>query len=512
MNLLNYIDLNLKNLTTELSESLSKKTGLSRSALKAYLSTQECDLRHSVFTDFFLDFGRFLSDKQGKNYTPNTVREILRTLRKYIRSAIYDGFVPNIDTIPSVIEKLNAELWTAGAPDLKKTAYVNRYDFNVTESVSSMTRYLDAWSTKQKIRNVNKTIARVERNETLDRRCAAIYLFCLLTCGIEVKDALAIRRDWDGSEIPDSVYVERFGDRLPLSPTAKKLVEIYNRGAHCTEHLFFTLDNKKYGGDLDRATALIEDRIFRYLSRRRMHLYRKKSVFIDWLNYAIENGLPDSEAELLWRNHLDNRHVTANVDATIIAKAKDSLDETWYLLSILPLSVKRDRFLKMLISSGILGEESEAKKCIYVPEDKYRDKRKGEYAVFTRYIFFRGTSIQAEYVNSFSPYAYVVKDVARAKFARIHESELANLQIMLRDFPDAVQLVDSNKWLAEHNAKIVEGCKAIIRSGSLVGKEVKVVRIQGKQTAAPTYFIEYVQGNITFKSSLAGILLDIVPA
>lgn len=507
MNILYFIELALKSERMRMSPSAVDKTEDCVKALAAYLDNKELDIRDALFFDFLYGFGEFLTKGYERSYSPATAAECLRTLRKHLRTAVSLGLIPNIDNVPAVIDALERDVW-GSAPKVKSRS-VKPLNIEVGNHIGVLMRALDAWNVKRKM-GVGKVNDRNEREIALQARCAAVYLFCVMNYGIDIKDALSIKKS-DGS---NDFFVEKYGVKLPVAQGSALLAEIYNGKANPGEHLFSALDNSKYKGDADKAATLIENRAIKYLRRSGLPLFTQQCAAIDWIDLAIDNGLNLAVAEKLWSLHRGKTTIADAMYAIQVAQrlcfdGKDGVSERWYLLSLTTPSVKRPRFLKMLVSSGIMGTPDESSKRIYAPEERRREKD-GDNAVLSRYVFFRATEAQARFADSFSPYARVFKNRGSDGFARVNEQEIESLQIMLRDFPDGVELVDGKDWLAKHNAEIVPGRKAVIRSGSLAGKEATVVRIKGSSTAEPTYLLEFVEGIIKFRTDLAGVDLEIV--
>lgn len=508
MKLLEFIELELKAERLKMSISAADKADDCIRALRAFTPAGDCDLRDAVFFDFLYEFGRFLTAEFPKKYSPSTASECLRTLRKYLRVAISRGFVPNIDMVPQVIERLETDCWHIAEKNTSQTYSLLKLKTN--ESVATLARKIDAWHTKREMDAVSSSDRR-EREEALTLRCVAIYLFCLMNYGIEIEEAIRITRNIES----DNLYIEKEGMKLPVNQDSLRLVAVYNDRASTREHLFSILDNKKYKGDAPKAASLVSKRVASYLSSRGMSLFAHNSVFIDWVNLAIEKGLPINDAEQMWKSRRGkipaSEAAGAMIKAQNLCSSKPSgLTEKWYLLNVFSPSIKRDRFIQLFVASGIMGSEVEATKRIYAPRENLMDQAKQTPSILSRYVFFRATPAQAQYANIFSPYAYVVKGRDRGVFAEVKEREIEELQIMFRDFPDAVELIDGDKWLQEHNAEIVAGSKAIIRSGSLAGKEATIVRVKGRDTQSPTFLLEYVQGMITFQTNLPGLALEIV--
>lgn len=520
MNILNFIELVFEQERDKMSSSALDKVEDCKNAIAAFIDGREVDLQEAILSDFIYDFGVFMTEKYDKHYSPSTAKECLRTLRKYIRIAISRGLVPNIDSVPFVIAELDDKVWGESEKEKQQTA--KPLEVGTASCINSLMRNLDVWHTKQRMGTL-KIQDRKERNEALQIKCVAIYLFCLKNYGLSIKDAISIKREAEKSDTDDdnkndqsrNLTITVNGEKLLLSASASKFLDIYNGDALPGEYLFSTLDNKKYKNDADNAAALIEGHITKYFKRKGLPLYKGMSVYVDYLNYAIENGLDMADAGKLWKLHLGKGDTADSKDLVLTVHdlcngSKDVIAEKWYLLNVFSPSVKRNGFLKMLLASGIIGSEKEAKKRIYAPEERSQDRKQGQSAVLSRYIFFRATPMQAQFVNLFSPYAYVLKEKMRNQFVQIKQREIEELQVTLRDFPEAVELIDSKKWLEKHNGKIIPGRKAIIRSGSLAGKEATVVRIKGKNTESETYILEYVEGQIKFQTDLVGVELDMV--
>lgn len=504
---MDFIKLSIDNERSRMSQSSLDKASDCVEALKAYIGDKDRDVRDAPYFDFIYGFGSFITEAYERRYAPATAAECLRTLRKYLRTAISLGLIPNIDNVPAATEALCRDAW--GCQVSSKSQSTKPLKLDTARHVDTLTRALDAWRVKRLMAN-EKTADRVERELALQTRCAAVYLFCIMNHGIEIKDALSIKRSDDSGDFA----VEKYGARLPLSPASLVLAEIYNNGAASGEHLFSTLDNSKYKGNPETAATLIESRVIKYLKRSGLPLYSRRTVAVDWINLAIDEGIDTPLAEKLWG--LSRGRLTAADAMDALQESQrlrggrsDRITERWYLLRLTSPSLRRNRFVKMFASSGIMGSEEGASKRIYAPEETREGNGEG-HSVLGRYVFFRATAAQARFADTFSPHARVLRGRGVDGFARVDQREIADLQIMLRDFPEGVEIVNGKDWLAKHNAEIVPGRKAVIRSGSLAGREATVIKVKGQNSEFPTYLLEFAEGAIRFRTDLSGVDLEIV--